>query len=112
MTGRFRQQNRSWERRRRWAGWLASIHVLFFLLLPAAHFAGHAHADAARHGSLTGQVCAVCQALAHNGAFETPSAGADRAAAAPEAACAAAPVEALVSAEPVAGHGPRAPPPA
>ena len=110
MTGQFRQQNRSWERRRRSAGWLASIHVLFFLLLPAAHFAGHAYADATRHGSLAGHGCAVCQTLTHNGAFETPSADTDRAAATPEAACAAAPAKAPASAEPVAANGPRAPP--
>lgn len=114
MTARCQQQGRSSERRRRSAGWLVSVHVFFFLLLPAAHFAGHAHthahADAARHGSLAGHGCAVCQALAHNGAFETPSAGTDRASATPEAACPTAPTEAPAGAESVAANGPRAPP--
>lgn len=114
MAARCQQQSRSSERRRRSAGWLVSIHILFFLLLPAAHFHGHAHgpghADATRHGSLAGHGCAVCQTLAHGGAFETPSAGTDRAAAPPAAAFPAAPTEAPAGAESVAANGPRAPP--
>jgi hypothetical protein len=110
MTALFQLPGRSPERRRRMAGWLASIHLLFFLVLPAAHFVGHGHTNDSLHGALAGQGCAVCQALAHNGALLAPPAHAPREAAAPRAALPATPAEAPAPAASVAAHGPRAPP--